>query len=254
MTFETFMMIMAGMLSGSILGLIGAGSNILSIYILYKMTPLSFHNALVIAILNTSINSCLVTVKNVVKKKVNFKLIIKILPSIVIFSFIGSHLSLKTDPFTLEAIQGVIFIVIGSLTFYKIHFDEESEGEKLSKKLESIYCIFTGALIGFFNGYIGITGGIIAVPAIIHMGYKPKTAMTSSLAIITCTGIISVINYNISGSHIPVHPAIIFIAASLIGLTIGQFIHRFASEKNLKSAFSIFFIFLGSFVLYEISK
>lgn len=100
--------------------------------------------------------------------------------------------------------------------------------------------ILIGVLAGFISGFFASGGGMIVVPALIHLfKLKEAEARATSIFIILPMVIVSGIFYS-SNSFIDWNIALKCAAGGIIGGYIGAKLLKRASEKTLKISFIIF--------------
>ncbi len=109
------------------------------------------------------------------------------------------------------------------------------------KKLKLTVC---GFFVGIINALFGAGGGMIAVPAMTHMGLTQKEAQATAVSVIlpltAVTSAIYFYNGNINFSK-----ALPFILPGICGALIGSFLLKKIPDKPLKKLFAVFMIWAG---------
>ncbi len=103
-----------------------------------------------------------------------------------------------------------------------------------------------GIITGFINGFIGIGGGTILIPAMVFwLGEEQHTAHGTSLAIILPTALVSTYIYNLN-SHMDWNLTLRIISASVIGGYLGAKLMEKIPAPRLKQIFGLFMIIAGA--------
>ena len=102
-----------------------------------------------------------------------------------------------------------------------------------------------GIITGFINGFIGIGGGTILIPAMVFwLGEEQHTAHGTSLAIILPTALVSTFIYNLN-SHMDWSLTLKIISGSIIGGYLGAKLMEKIPAPRLKQIFGLFMMIAG---------
>ncbi len=254
---ENLIFIFGGIFAGSVLGLIGAGSGIVSVVILVYFLNMPFHQAILVALINSIFSSTAGLIQNAINKNLNYKVILGISLSGLVFAPIGTKASLLTSKNMLELLYSLLTLVICYIMWKNakkqdVVQEELKEIDRHFKKSNVKKYILIGSVAGFLSGFLGFSGGVIIVPGlVILLRQSMKDAAANSIAIIAITAYISVFTHYFMGNTINFHIAIFFAVGGAIGVYIGNILQKFASNKLLKQAFAIFLAILGSSILLK---
>ena len=106
-----------------------------------------------------------------------------------------------------------------------------------------------GALAALLGSLLGVGGGIIMVPAFKALGLTMQQAIGTSLAVMVVTAAVSSLRYAQSGFiHWGVAGAAA--AAALVAAYFGTELMKTLSAQQLKSAFGMFLIAVGIYMLF----
>jgi len=136
----------------------------------------------------------------------------------------------------LEIILGIFLFLIA---IYMI-FNKKSESEK-NEKLNLWVAGFSGLIIGFFSGLLGLGGGVFLIPVLVFLiGFSMREAIGISSVFILLTGIGGTISYIITG----------------LGMNPFPYSIGYISLINLGAIaiFSIPFAFIGAKLAYKVSE
>jgi uncharacterized membrane protein YfcA len=136
---------------------------------------------------------------------------------------------------------------------------KEAEGRPLH--LNAPIVAGTGLVVGFLSGLLGIGGGAVAAPLLIHViGIRLKQTAATSLAIVCVAAIAGTITYALSGLHIQGMPAgsigyvhalaaLPILAGSLVSVRWGTLVNQRLQTETLRKVFAAFFFVLGVYLI-----
>ena len=101
--------------------------------------------------------------------------------------------------------------------------------------------ILIGTLTGFISTYIGIGGGMLTTPIMIHVGMIPEIVTSTSSISTLCSCIISCLNYLIAGELNYIYGGIMAIVSGL-GSILGLYLSDFILNKYKKQSPIIFIV------------
>ena len=112
-----------------------------------------------------------------------------------------------------------------------------------------ILAIIIGAVAALLGSLLGVGGGIIMVPAFKSLGLTMQQAIGTSLAVMVVTALVSSVRYAQSGF---IHWGVAGAAAvaALVAAYFGTEMMKTLSAQQLKSAFGMFLIAVGIYMLF----
>ena len=112
-----------------------------------------------------------------------------------------------------------------------------------------VLAVIIGAVAALLGSLLGVGGGIIMVPAFKSLGLTMQQAIGTSLAVMVVTATVSSVRYAQSGF---IHWGIAGAAAlaALVAAYFGTELMKTLSAQQLKSAFGVFLIAVGVYVLF----
>jgi uncharacterized protein len=174
----------------------------------------------------------------------NLKLLVPYLIGSVPFAFFGASISISKEIF--EVLLFVILIIAG--IFLLIESKSFNNNQIKVNSVPKLISVFTGSIIGFISGIVGIGGGIFLSPILFLMkaGYPRQIATTASIFILinSIFGVIGQLTKDIVfNDFLNYWP--LFVAV-LIGGQIGNFLNiKFLSGKVLAIITSFLVIFVA---------
>jgi len=177
-----------------------------------------------------------------------------------------SYLTQFVSTFYLSLFFGFITFFLGVQTIYP-HlrivfplsygptFEEEKEtsfGTVARAKLSYFHLFFWGLVSGTANGFTGIGGGLINVPAMVMSKVPMHTAVaTSSLVIFCASTVASVVH--ISLGHIAPFPILfVYVTGAVIGAFIGSRTAHLVHERKLRWSFGFISIVISLSVILQL--
>jgi uncharacterized protein len=107
-----------------------------------------------------------------------------------------------------------------------------------------------GALVGFLTGFLGIGGGFVVVPALVlALRFPMRSAIGTSLAIITATGILGAAVHFSAGRSIDIEVTVAMTAAMVLGALAGARAGQRVSEPALARGFAGLVTAVAAYVL-----
>jgi hypothetical protein len=193
----------------------------------------------------TAISSMLIFNKN---KKVDWKLALVIDPPTDIMAFVGGYFAGSFQGTTLKLIFAVLLIIISIIMFIPV---KEKTIEKKSKygywhrnfeghsyTVNLWYALPITAIVGFFAGSVGISGGAFKIPLMVMLcGVPIEIAIGTSSAMVVATAIMGFAGHSINGV-IDLKIAIPFTVVAIIGGILGSKYAIKSKPKNLQKIFA----------------
>ena len=167
--------------------------------------------------------------------------------TVLIFTMIGSYIASLLPNTTMGGfsvfmtlLRGIKFIVRPVMTTK----EKQAEKSERTKIIQSLLC---GTLIGFICGFIGAGGGMMMLLILTSvLGYELKTAVGTSVFIMTFTALTGAGSHFLISGSAPDMPALIFcILFTLIGARVSAIFANKAPAKRLNQVTGIVLTVLG---------
>jgi len=257
-----FLAILVGMLSA----IIGIGGGALYVPILMFLFSLDYKIAVgtsLVIIVCSTLTSALTYIK---QNQVFFRVALCVAIPGLIASAICSYLTQFISTFHLSLFFALFVFLIGiqmifpgkGIVFRIAHgptFEEEKKtsfGEKIYAKLSYLHFLLWGLVSGSTNGFTGIGGGMINVPAMNLGGLPIHIAVATSLFAVFCISITSALVHLSLGHTAPTPVYVVFIVGSMLGAFIGARIAHYVPEKELRLGFGFIVIAISMNVLLQL--
>ncbi len=213
------------------------------------LAGISMHNAATtsqLIMMVTSITSMIVFNKH---RKVDWKLALIIDPPTDIMAFVGGYFAGNIEGTTLKLMFAMLLVVISIFMFISVKEKPIKQNDKFGywnrifgeyKYTVNLWLTLPiTAIVGFFAGAIGISGGAFKIPLMVMLcGIPMEIAVGTSSAMVAATALMGFIGHSINGDFNP-QLAIPFTVVAVIGGLIGSKYAIKSKPKNLKKIFAV---------------
>jgi uncharacterized membrane protein YfcA len=107
-----------------------------------------------------------------------------------------------------------------------------------------VVIVLIGLAAGFYGGLFGVGGGTLIVPGLIWLGYKPKVAAATSLAVIGVTAVAGAVFYAWHG-EVQVRDALLLGIPASGGVIFGAALQQRLHGRVLTALFAVFLAAVG---------
>lgn len=125
-------------------------------------------------------------------KKVDLRNGAIMLATMLIFTLIGSYIASFVSNSTMGGFSKVMTLLVG-INFLTRKEKEKKEVKNDRKKI--IKVVICGALLGFACGFLGVGGGMMVLVTLLGLGYEMKTAVGTSVFIMTFTALTGAVTH-----------------------------------------------------------
>ncbi len=248
---ETILLFSAGILAGSLGGLLGIGGGIILMPLLrfyVGLTPSMAAGTCIMAVFFTTLGG---SFRHYKLGHIEFKPLIPVLisgtVSTILFSYVFLYFSKRES--WLDIGIGIIFLLVSIRMLAEAIMDfrgkiiRYSENNKIQGSIVSKISI--GSLAGMLPGLFGVGTGSILVPAFTFILRAPiKIAIGLSLVCFAVNALISAVFKYFQG-YIEVKTAIIISLGTLIGANIGAIMNKKFPPASIKLLFGLLFIYIA---------
>ena len=196
--------------------------------------------------LATAVTSLLVFQKN---KKVDWLLALVIDPPTDVMAFFGGYYANRIHGNILKIIFAILLIIVSVIMFLPVKDKKISDNRKIGfwkrKYGKNSYVVNlwialpTTAVVGFFAGALGVSGGTFKIPLmVLACGVPMEIAIGTSSAMVAVTAFMGLLGHSLSGDF---NPQIVLplAAVAVIGGLLGSKFALKRKPKNLKKIFAI---------------
>lgn len=230
---EIIICILAGLGAGLGTGFAGMSAAVVITPMLVTFLDVPTHLAIGVALASDVLASAISAVTYGRNKKIDIKNSKYLIMSVLVFTVIGSLISHQVPSSSMGSFSIYMSLLLGLKFLLGKEKNKEKKQLDVSDKMKIILPLLCGALIGFICGFIGAGGGIMMLLLLTTvLGYELKTAVGTSVFIMTFTALFGASSHFILSGEIPSYTIIITCCIStLIFALLGA---RFANKVSPK--------------------
>ena len=170
--------------------------------------------------------------------------------SVLAFTVVGSWVSSLLPSATMGGFSVFMTFILGIKFIVKPVMTTKEDMKSVSPKKRLIQSIIAGIVIGFICGFVGAGGGMMMLLILTSLlGYELKTAVGTSVFIMTFTALTGSISHFAMGGAPDMLVMILCIVFTLIWARIAAVFANKASPKTLNRATGIVLVVLGVVVM-----
>lgn len=229
---------------GLSLGLIGGGGSILTVPILVYFLGVAPHDAVSMSLAVVGATSLFGSYLHYRQENVDIRSGLLFGAAGIVGAVVGSPLTNLVLPGTLLLIFGVLMFVVAVSMLRQKHTDDEAV-----KEPHPAQGLIAGFGVGVLTGFLGVGGGFLIVPALVHFGgLSMKRAIGTSLFVIFLNCVAGLIGHASQNSFEWGLTALVMVLA-VAGAAGGTMLsHRLAAHR-LQSLFAFLVLGVGAFLI-----
>lgn len=184
-------------------------------------------------------------------KNIDIKNGIVMMVTVLLFTAVGSYIASLVPNETMGGFSVFMTMMLGVKFIVKPVNTTKEAMEAVSPKKRLVQSILCGIMIGFICGFIGAGGGMMMLMILtMVLGYELKTAVGTSVFIMTFTALTGSISHFIIDTEKPdLLVLVLCILFTLLFARIGARFANKASTKTLNRATGIILVVLGIIIL-----
>lgn len=170
--------------------------------------------------------------------------------TVMIFTFIASFLSKFISGNTMGSFSTVMTMLLGIKFIVKPVMTTKETMMAVDKKTRIIQSILCGIIIGLICGFVGAGGGMMMLLILTSvLGYELKTAVGTSVFIMTFTALTGAVSHFAIGGAPDWHVWALCVGFTLLWARIAAVFANKADAKTLNRATGIILVILGVVVM-----
>lgn len=183
-------------------------------------------------------------------KNLDIKNGIIMMVTVLVFTMVGSYIASLVPTTTMGGFSVVMTFLLGIKFIVRPVMTTKESMEEVSVKKRVIQSVICGALIGFICGFVGAGGGMMMLLILTTvMGYELKTAVGTSVFIMTFTALTGAVSHFVIGGMPDLLVLGLCVAFTLIWARIAAVFANKAQPKTLNRATGVVLVFLGAVIM-----
>ena len=237
-----------GLITSSIVTLLGIGGGLIILPILIYFTDVGLKAATAISAVQVFFASSFGSFFNRLQKTINFRYAIIFGASSGITYFFGSYFTKSIPENTIKIIY-LCAVILALVLFYikrsnNIDNDLELAAKRVPVKSDYFKIIPISLIAGFSFGVLGVGGGFLYVPLLVLLFDLPlKIAIGTSLMIVFFNAVPGIIGKLLS-IRFDIFLGLAVAVGAIIGSRIGTYLNRKISEKIIKIIFTLLLVII----------
>lgn len=183
-------------------------------------------------------------------KNIDVKNGLVMMAAVLVFTLVGSWLAKLVPNKTMGGFSVVMTFLLGIKFIIKPVMTTREKMEDVPKKKRIIQSIICGTFIGLICGFVGAGGGMMMLLILTSiLGYELKTAVGTSVFIMTFTALTGAASHFVLGGMPDVLCLVYCVLSTLLWARIAALFANKASPKTLNRAVGIVLAVLGAGIL-----
>lgn len=218
--------------------------------ILITFLKIPAYQAVGIALASDVIASAVSTKHYWKNKNIDIRNGIVMMISVLCFTLVGSYVASTVSNTVMGNFSMFMTLLLGIKFIVKPVMTTKEKMEEISKKKRFIQSIICGTVIGFICGFIGAGGGMMMLLILTSvLGYELKTAVGTSVFIMTFTALTGAISHFTIGGMPDMTSLIFCIISTLLFARIAAKFANKAEPKVLNRVTGVILALIGSVIL-----
>lgn len=170
--------------------------------------------------------------------------------SVLVFTVVGSYTASLVPSATMGSFSVFMTFLLGIKFIVRPVMTTKEAMEGVSAKRRALQSVICGTIIGFICGFIGAGGGMMMLLILTSvLGYELKTAVGTSVFIMTFTALTGAVSHFVIGGMPDVPVWLLCVLFTLIWARIAAVFANRAEPKTLNRATGIVLVVLGAAIM-----
>lgn len=170
--------------------------------------------------------------------------------AVLVFTAVGSYIASLVPSSTMGSFSVLMTFLLGLKFIVRPVMTTKEKMESASAKKRAIQSVVCGVLIGFICGFVGAGGGMMMLLILTSvMGYELKTAVGTSVFIMTFTALTGAVSHFAIGGRPDVLTLVSCVVFTLLWARIAAGFANKAQPKTLNRATGVVLVVLGIVIM-----
>ena len=240
------MALIGAALIGLSLGLTGAGGSIITLPVLVYFAGVAPREAVGLSLFIVGTAALVGAISRWRAGDVHARAVLMFSLSGMAGAWLGSHFTHAVSPSVLMMVFAILMLIVAV-----IMLRGGAQRESSVEECRPLRCLGAGLAVGCLTGFIGVGGGFLLIPALVHFARLPLGKATgTSLAVIAFNSGAGFLSHY-GEAPVPWTLALTFAGIAALGVVAGT---RFAKQLPaavLRRGFALLVLVTGAFVLWQ---
>lgn len=248
--FQILIFIIAGLGAGVGTGLAGLSAAAVISPMLITFCGLPAYEAIGIALASDVLASAVSAATYGKHKNLDIKNGMVMMVTVMALTVAGSFLASKMSNTAMGNFSVLMTFLLGVKFIVKPVMTTKEQMQKKSRRTQILQSIVCGIVIGLICGFIGAGGGMMMLIILTSvLGYELKTAVGTSVFIMTFTALTGAVSHFVIGGMPDTTALIVCVIATFVGAQVSALFANKASAKTLNRVTGVVLAVLGAAML-----
>lgn len=244
--FAIIIYIIAGLGAGIGTGLAGLSAAAVISPMLITFLEFQAYEAVGIALASDVLASAISAYTYGKNKNLDIKNGLIMLCAVLVFTAVGSYVGSLVENNTMGSFSVFMTFFLGIKFIIKPVMTTKEQNTSKTVKQKIIQSILCGIIIGMICGFIGAGGGMMMLLILTSvLGYELKTAVGTSVFIMTFTALTGAVSHMVIGGMPDIKALVVCILATLVGARVSALFANRAEPKVLNRVTGVVLAILG---------
>lgn len=242
--------IIAGLGAGLGTGFAGMSAAAVISPMLITFLDMDSYMAVGIALASDVLASAVSAVTYGKNKNLDIKNGIIMMVAVLCFTMVGSYIASIVPKTTMGNFSVFMTLLLGIKFIVKPVLEPKKRLSESTSKQKAIRSVICGAVVGFICGFIGAGGGMMMLLVLTSvLGYELKTAVGTSVFIMSATALTGSISHFAIGGMPDIEALVICIVSTLVFAQVAAIFANKAQPKTLNRITGVILVVLGIAIL-----
>lgn len=247
MPFEIFIYLLAGLGAGIGTGLAGLSAAAVISPMLITFLNMPAYQAVGISLASDVLASAISAYTYGKNKNLDVKNGLIMLASVLVFTMVGSYIASVVPNQMMGGFSVVMTLLLGIKFLIRPVMTTKEQSNAKSAKTKAVQSIVCGVVIGFICGFVGAGGGMMLLLILTSvLGYELKTAVGTSVFIMTFTALTGGVSHIAIGGMPDLFALVCCVLFTLLGARIAALFANKAEPAKLNRITGIVLTVLGA--------
>lgn len=248
--FTVIICFIAGMGAGLGTGFAGMSAAAVITPVLVTFLDMEAYSAVGIALASDVLASAVSAYTYGKNKNLDIQNGLVMMAAVLVFTLVGSWVSSLVPSNTMGSFSVCMTMLLGVKFLVKPVMTTKETMEQVSPRKRFLQSVICGMLIGFICGFIGAGGGMMMLLILTSvMGYELKTAVGTSVFIMTFTALTGAISHFAIGGLPDILVWVLCVVFTLVWARIAAVFANKAAPRTLNRATGVVLVVLGAVIM-----